>query len=93
VGRESLTKRKTLKPEPVDFDGENPAVRVHALLGHRLLKPISPPEKRCHHLLKKLLHELMALAITKKSIFSRNFGKARVWFDGSETLLSEAEQI
>jgi hypothetical protein len=28
-----LRNGKKPKPEPTDFDGENPAVRVHALLG------------------------------------------------------------
>jgi hypothetical protein len=30
---DSLAKRKRSKPEPTLFDGVNPAVRVHALLG------------------------------------------------------------
>jgi len=32
VGLDSVAKRKNSKPEPTHFDGENPAVRVHALL-------------------------------------------------------------
>jgi hypothetical protein len=33
VGLDSFAKRKCSKPEPTDFDGVNPAVLVHAVLG------------------------------------------------------------
>jgi len=37
VGLDSFPKRKCSKPEPTDFGGVNPAVRVHAVLG--IFKP------------------------------------------------------
>jgi hypothetical protein len=33
VGLDSFAKRKNSRPEPTCFDGENPAVLVHAVLG------------------------------------------------------------
>jgi hypothetical protein len=36
VGLDSFAKRKNSKPEPIRFDGVNPAVLVHAVLGSLL---------------------------------------------------------
>jgi hypothetical protein len=67
VGLDSSPKRKYSKPKPTLFDGENPAVLVHAVLGHRIERQSRRLKKDTTTKLRKLLHEFITLATTQKA--------------------------